>query len=163
RATPGRCSPATHRLPVGHPHRHRSRLGPRSLALRQGRALVMAPSTRLRLNMTPGALRATVFLLLLSLLLARANLLLTAREVGGVRAAETRSAQNAANITQLCLLGNEARAQQIVLWEHIVQIAQPPPRETPAQRRARLATTRTFVAYLHKVFAPRDCARPHAT
>jgi len=115
---------------------------------------------RQRLNMTPGALRASVFLLLFSLALAAANLLFTAREVNGVRAAETHAARASASVVQLCLLGNESRAQQIILWEHIITIAQPPPGETPAQRRARLATTRAFVIYLHKVFAPRNCNAP---
>ena len=67
---------------------------------------------------------------------------------------------NAASVTQLCRAGNEARAQQVILWEHILRIARAPAHETPAHARDRLATERAFEAYVHKVFAPRDCSKP---
>ena len=111
--------------------------------------------------MTSGAKRAFITLLAISLALAGANLLFTAREVGNTRAAITTSARAAASVAQLCQLGNEARAQQIILWEHILTISRPPPHETPAQERRRLATVRAFGRYLHQVFAPRDCRALH--
>lgn len=95
--------------------------------------------------------RALVFLFLLAALIGGANLLFTAREVGAVRAA-------GASTVQLCRAGNESRAQQVGLWQYIITISKPPPRESAAQERARLAALRSFNAYLHRVFAPRNCA-----
>ena len=100
--------------------------------------------------MTPGALHATVFLFLFSLVLAGANLAFTAHEINAVRRAE-------ASVTQLCQAGNEARAQQVGLWTYIIHISKPPPHESAAQRRQRLATVKAFDAHLHQIFAPRDC------
>jgi hypothetical protein len=108
---------------------------------------------------TPGAKRATATLFALVLALSGANLEFTAHEVNAVRAAEMASARSAASVVQLCRAGNEFRAQQVGLWDHIVTISQPPPHETRAAERKRLATIRAFVAYVHRVFAPRDCAR----
>lgn len=107
--------------------------------------------------MTSGAKRAFITLLAISFAVGGANLLFTARQVNDVRAAITASARAAASVTQLCELGNEARAQQARLWEHIITISRPPPHETPAQERGRLATVRAFNRYLHEVFRPRDC------
>jgi hypothetical protein len=112
-----------------------------------------------RLDMTPGALRATVFLFVFSLVLAAANLMFTAREVGSVRAAEQAAARSTASVVQLCQLGNESRAQQVILWDHVITISRVPPHETAAEKRKRLATVRAFVAYVHRVFKARDCAR----
>lgn len=100
--------------------------------------------------MTSGAKRAFVTLLAISFAVGGANLLFTARQVGSTRAA-------AASIAQLCQAGNEHDAKQIILWERIIAISQPPAHETPAQRARRLATVRAFEAYLHTLFAPRDC------
>ena len=102
--------------------------------------------------MTPGALYATVFLFLFSLALAGANLLFTSALV---HRAET----NAASITQLCQSGNDARAQQVILWTHLVVISRPPPHESVAARTRRVKTTREFIAYVRKVFARRDCTK----
>lgn len=107
--------------------------------------------------MTSGAKRAFITLLVISFAIGGANLLFTARQVNDVRVAEQASARSAASIVQLCQLGNESRAQQDALWDHLLTIAQPPPHETPAQKRHRLAMTRAFAAYVHRVFAPRDC------
>jgi len=107
---------------------------------------------------TPGAKRATATLFVLVLALSGANLEFTAREVNAVRAAEVSSARSTASVVQLCQLGNTARAQQVNLWDHIVTISQPPPHETPAAERKRLADIRAFIAYVHRVFAPRNCA-----
>lgn len=107
--------------------------------------------------MTPGAKRAFITLLVISFMIGGANLLFTARQVNDVRAAEQASARSAASVVQLCQLGNQARAQQVSLWEHLVTVAAPPPHETRAGRRRRLATARAFIGYVHKVFAPRNC------
>lgn len=107
--------------------------------------------------MTKGALKAVVFLFLFSLVLAAGNYLFTAREVNNTRAALIASQRAEASALQLCQAGNEARAQQIILWEHLVAVAQQPPHQTPAQQRHRLAVARAFLAYVHQVFRPRNC------
>ena len=111
--------------------------------------------------MTSGAKRAFITLLVISFAIGGANLLFTAREVSATRAAGIAAVRAAASVVQLCQSGNEFRAQQVTLWEHIIAISQPPPHETRAQKRARLATVRAFGAYLHQVFAPRNCRAPH--
>lgn len=100
--------------------------------------------------MTPGARWAVAVLFVLVLAIGGLNLLFTAHEVNAVRAAQV-------SVVQLCQAGNESRAQQVSLWDHLVAISRPPPHETPAQARKRLATTRAFLAYIRKVFAPRNC------
>lgn len=102
------------------------------------------------MNMTTGARHAVVFLFVLMVALSAANLIFTSRQVNDTRAAS-------ASVVQLCQLGNTSRAQQVVLWDHVAAVAPPPPGETPAQKRRRLATTRAFLAYVHRVLAPRNC------
>lgn len=114
----------------------------------------------MKTDMSRGAAYASLFLFVFTLVLFAANLIFTAHEVGNVRAVTAAASRNAASIRQLCQAGNEARAQQIVLWDHLLSIAQPPPHQTPAQARHRLATERAFEAYVHHVFAPRDCRHP---
>jgi hypothetical protein len=102
--------------------------------------------------MTRGALYATVFLFLFSLALAAANLLFTSTLVH-------RAEANAASITQLCQSGNEARAQQVILWTHLVVISHPPPHESVSARTQRVKTTRQFIAYVKRIFKQRDCTK----
>lgn len=98
-----------------------------------------------------GAARAFVFLAVLTLVLAGASSWLSVRAVqGGI--------SSRASVVQLCQAGNESRAQQVTLWTHLVQISAPPPHETAAQKRQRAALVREFLAYVRRVFAPRDCA-----
>jgi hypothetical protein len=59
----------------------------------------------------------------------------------------------------LCQAGNVARAQQIVLWDHLLSVAKAPPHETAAQREQRLKTVGAFRAYVHRVFRSRDCSK----
>jgi hypothetical protein len=115
--------------------------------------------TRLVRPMDAGTKRAFLTLLVISFTLAAANLMFTAREVGSVRAAEQAAARSTASVVQLCQLGNESRAQQVILWDHVITISRVPPHETAAEKRKRLATVRAFVAYVHRVFKARDCAR----
>jgi hypothetical protein len=111
---------------------------------------------------TTGAKRAIATLFILVLALFGANLEFTAHEVNAVRAAEAASARSAASVVQLCQAGNASRAQQVHLWDYIVTISQPPPHETRAAERKRHARIRAFAAYIHHVFAPRNCtARFH--
>lgn len=58
-----------------------------------------------------------------------------------------------------CAIGNNLRAGQVRLWDHVLALAGTPPHETPAQRRQRLATDGAFRAYVRSQFAPVDCAR----
>lgn len=76
------------------------------------------------------------------------------------RAAVTVTAQDNRN---LCLSSNAARAQNLELWDHLLNLssASPPrPGETAAEQaqgRRELAALRAYVSH---VFAPRDCAHP---
>ena len=101
-------------------------------------------------GMPVGVMRGFVFLSLLTLLLAGASSWFSVRAVRGEVA-------NRATITQLCETGNGFRADQVTLWSHLVTISAPPPHETAAQKAARAKTVRAFLAYVRKVFAPRDC------
>lgn len=101
---------------------------------------------------TPGALRAIVFLFFLSFALSAAAGFLAVRAVHGEIASR-------ASVTQLCQAGNEFRAQQVTLWTHLVETSTPPPRQSPEQQRQRAAEIRAFLGYVRQVFAPRDCSR----
>lgn len=72
--------------------------------------------------------------------------------VGGLAVHAVQSAGQA-NTAQhaLCEAGNEARAQQIGLWEYLIRRSPPP---ATAQARKNLVL---FEQHLHIVFAPRDC------
>lgn len=98
-----------------------------------------------------GAARAFVVLSVVTLLLSGAAYFFSTRAVQG----EIRSR---ASVVQLCQAGNESRAQQVTLWTHLIQVSTPPPHETAAQKRQRQALITGFLAYVRKVFAPRDCA-----
>ena len=104
--------------------------------------------------MTRGARYAVVFLFCLSFALATGNFLWNASQVRQIR-------QAAASTVQLCRSGNEARAQQVQLWTHLIEISMPPPHQTARQREERARTIREFETYVHKVFAPRNCQRFH--
>lgn len=106
-------------------------------------------------GMPAGVVRGFVFLSVLALLLAGASSWFSVRAVQGEVATR-------ATITQLCETGNEFRADQVTLWNHLVVISAPPPHETAAQKAARAKTVRAFLAYVRKVFAPRDCTASSA-
>ena len=97
-----------------------------------------------------GAARAFVFLSVLTFLLAAGSYWLSVRAVRGEVA-------NRATVVQLCETGNGFRAQQVTLWTHLIATSQPPPHETAAQRRQRDALIAGLLAYVRKVFAPRNC------
>ena len=101
--------------------------------------------------MTPGALRAVLTLFVVTLLLSGVNVVFTAHEVN-------RASTAAASVVQLCQAVNDSNSRQVALWDHLVLISRPPAHETPAARRARLATTREFLSYVRKTFAPRNCS-----
>lgn len=69
-----------------------------------------------------------------------------------------RATSNTASITQLCRAGNEARAQQVQLWAHLVTLSAAPPRETAEARARREHLAAGFLTYVRQVFAPKDCA-----
>lgn len=62
--------------------------------------------------------------------------------------------QARANQISVCRSTNVSRQQNLQLWEYVLSIppAKPPTEEQKKQREA-------FRAYIHKVFAPRDCNR----
>ena len=117
-----------------------------------------APDWRTRLRrafyapITPGALRSVVFLFVLTTALSAANLFWTSAEVH-------RATATAASVVQLCQAANESRAQQVTLWTHLVAISQPPPHETAQGRAQRHRLIREFLAFVHRVFAPRNCTQ----
>lgn len=102
----------------------------------------------------PGMSRAVrlgfVYLSIVTLLLAGASSWIAIRAVQGGIA-------NRATVTQLCEAANESRAQQVTLWTHLIGISAPPPHQTAAQKAARVKLITGFLAYVRKVFAPRDC------
>ena len=93
---------------------------------------------------------AVVSLFILSFLLAGASWWLSVRAVQG-------EIGNRASVVQLCQAGNDSRAQQVTLWTHLIAISAPPPHQTAAQKAAREKLVTGFLAYVRKVFAPRDC------
>lgn len=100
--------------------------------------------------MTRGAAYSVTFLFVLCLLTSGTAYWLSA-------AAIHRATADAASTLQLCQLGNQARTQQVTLWTELVAISQPPPHQTPAQRQQRRTVVRTFLAYVHRLFKPRNC------
>ena len=66
----------------------------------------------------------------------------------------------ALNGHQTCVQGNQFRAGQVRLWDHIIAVSKAPPGETAAARAARLATLAAFRSYIAGQFRPVDCARP---
>ena len=100
--------------------------------------------------MTRNALYAVVFLFFLTLAIGTANLLFTSVLVNRVDVTK-------ASVIQLCQSGNDARAQQVQLWEFVIHISKPPPHETPAHRAQRERTVAQFVTHLHHVFGLRNC------
>lgn len=63
-------------------------------------------------------------------------------------ASKTAKSQKAA-----CINNNEARAKQLGLWQHIIDISPPP--KTPEQA----AANKAFIDYVGNTFAPRDCTK----
>lgn len=92
---------------------------------------------------------------------------MTAAAVGGAWLiglhATQQASKNAVTITQLCQAGNQARAQQILLWDHLVAVAPKPPSESVQARTARLRTATDFLKFVDQVFAARNCAHPSQT
>ena len=102
-------------------------------------------------TVSQGTARAFVILAAVAVIIAGASSWLAVRAVQG----EIRSR---ASVVQLCRAGNEARAQQVTLWTHLVQISAPPPHQTAAQKTQRARTIAAFLAYVRHVFAARDCS-----
>jgi hypothetical protein len=67
--------------------------------------------------------------------------------------ASSTASQAYASNQALCTATNTARVQQVELWTYLLNLTKGP--ETPAEKKV----IGEFTAYLHKVFAPRDCAR----
>jgi hypothetical protein len=69
----------------------------------------------------------------------------------GVHAAQTAGNANDAQLA-LCRSGNVSRAQQIGIWEFVINISGPA--RTAREKKIRA----TFLHHLHAVYAPRNCA-----
>jgi hypothetical protein len=106
-------------------------------------------------TVSQGTAQAFVILAVLALLVAGASSWFSVRAVQG-------EINSRASVVQLCQAGNEARAQQVVLWSHLVQVSVPPPHETAAQKQRRAAAVAGLLRYVRQVFAPRDCSHYNA-
>lgn len=62
-----------------------------------------------------------------------------------------------ANSVNACHLGNETRAQEIMLWDHLASISHPSPGETKARQERDAKAVAGLLAYIKRTFAPRDC------
>jgi len=56
-----------------------------------------------------------------------------------------------------CRIGNQSRAAQVALWEHVASVSTPPPHATRSEIAKRKRTLAAFLAYVAKVFAPKNC------
>lgn len=92
-----------------------------------------------------------VVLFVLSLLISAGGSYLSVKAVDG-------AVSSRASVVQLCQAGNEARAQQVTLWTHLVAISAPPAHQTAAQAARRRAVIAAFLRFVRQVFAPRDCS-----
>jgi hypothetical protein len=58
-----------------------------------------------------------------------------------------------------CAIGNDFRAGQVRLWEHVIALSKAPRDETAAERKARLARLARFRAYIAAQFKPVSCQK----
>ena len=114
--------------------------------------------SHLQPGITRGSFWSLIVLFVVMIVLTGASYVLTSRAI-------TKAGHNAASIQQLCVTSNEFRAEQIGLWEFVINLSKPPAHETPAQKQIREHGLKVFEAYLHHVFAPRVCdpGQIHAT
>jgi hypothetical protein len=77
-------------------------------------------------------------------------------DASGARAAA--SAEHSSLIAA-CLLGNQTRAQEIDLWDHLAAISKPGPGETKRQIAKGQREVGMLLAYIKATFAPRPCAK----
>jgi hypothetical protein len=56
-----------------------------------------------------------------------------------------------------CAIGNDFRAGQVRLWDHVIAVSSAPRGETAAERKARLAKLTAFRSYVAAHFRPVDC------
>ena len=126
-----------------------SDLGPKVAALRADQNTL-----RRQLRLTIGSLIADVILTLATVV---ATMVAFIALNGAQRNQATIAELHAGNVSA-CQLGNQTRAAEVALWEHVAAISKPQPGESAAQRRRRAQVLAAFLTYVHKTFAPRDCA-----
>jgi DNA-binding GntR family transcriptional regulator len=73
-------------------------------------------------------------------------------------AREAATAQHA-SLLAACAAGNQSRAEQVQLWDHLGAISKPAPGSTKAQVARQKAQIAAFLAYVRHVFASRDCTK----
>jgi hypothetical protein len=105
--------------------------------------------------------RRHIVALAVSLLLDVALTVVVAIFAVQAHSASDRATRADVSVTQLhasqvagCQAGNQQRAEQIGLWEHIYSLAKSGKKLTAAQRRADNA----LIAYIRKTFAAKNCA-----
>jgi hypothetical protein len=67
------------------------------------------------------------------------------------------SQQIHASQLQACGIGNDFRARQVRLWDHVLSVSKAPPGETAAERQVRLAKLAEFRSYVAAQFRPVNC------
>jgi hypothetical protein len=67
-------------------------------------------------------------------------------------ATAAQAAANTATLASSCATSNVTRADDIVLWTHLLSLVPP---KTPAQQ----ATDTALIAFVHKTFAPQVCPK----
>lgn len=75
---------------------------------------------------------------------------------------EAKDARNVAavqhqSLLYACKLGNQSRAQQVQLWEHLAAISKPPPHLTERQLAKNRRQIGQLLAYIRADFRPRPC------
>lgn len=56
-----------------------------------------------------------------------------------------------------CGLTNQQRTQEVLLWDKVITLSQPPPHASAQQLQQYYQKIRVFHSYLVKTFAPRNC------
>ena len=79
------------------------------------------------------------------------------------RSAGLAAAANHTNLVASCEAGNQTRAEEVMLWDHLAQISRPAPGSTKAQVARDKAEIATLLAYIRKTFAKRQCTKLYAT
>lgn len=77
-------------------------------------------------------------------------------------ASEVATAEHS-NLIASCEAGNQTRAEQVQLWDHLAQISTPPPRATKAQRARDAREIASLLRYIRHVFQSRPCQKVYAT
>ena len=82
---------------------------------------------------------------------------------GTARSASEAAAAQHATLISACQAGNQTRAEQIQLWSHLAAVSKPRPGTSKQEIAKEKVQVAALLAYVRRVFAPRDCAAVYAT